>query len=305
MSPLTTSLLAAACGVVLALAADGRGLTRRLRRPTVVRAAIFTAVTPLLLTDVVLTVVDRTETVGAAPLHAIVLLAHLLAAGALLGLALSSRLVTRSSAAPRRVLAVGAHPDDLELACGGTLARLADRGHEVHALVLSHGGIGGRASARPDEAAAGGAFLGASDVEVHDFPDTRLRDHELELVAVIERAVQRFEPDVILTHSGNDQHQDHQAVHVATMRAARQHPAVLCYESPSATRAFSPTVFVDIEDYVEVKVAAVAAHRDQRGKPYMTPERVRSLAVYRGSQGKIMSAEAFEPVRIGSLGGVL
>lgn len=79
-------------------------------------------------------------------------------------------------------------------------------------------------------------------------------------------------------------------------------------ESPSATPEFAPSVFVDIEDYVEVKVAAVAAHRDQRGKPYMTPERVRGLAVYRGSQAKVRTAEAFEPVRLLSAvadGGVL
>ncbi|MGZ4636740.1 MAG: PIG-L deacetylase family protein [Oryzihumus sp.] len=199
---------------------------------------------------------------------------------------------------PRRVLAIGAHPDDLELACGGTLAKLSDSGHEVHALVLSHGERGGEGAARPREARAGGVLLGLTSVQVHDFLDTRLGEDPVGLVQAIEAMIRRVNPDIVLTHSGHDQHQDHQAVHEATLRAARQSTSILCYESPSATPDFRPSVFVDIDEYVEVKVAAVAAHRDQGRKPYMTPERVRGIATFRGSQAKVASAEGYEPVRL-------
>lgn len=204
----------------------------------------------------------------------------------------------RTAAAPRRVLAIGAHPDDLELGCGGTLAKLADSGHEVRALVMSDGRRGGNPSERPKEAVRGGDFLGAVSTEVLGLPDTRLSEVANEMVAAIEAAVGRFNPDIVLTHSANDQHQDHQAVHEATLRAARQHPSILCFESPSVTRAFDPSVFVDVSDHLEVKVMAVAKHRDQADKPYMTPGRVRSVAQFRGAQARRGFAEAFEPVRM-------
>lgn len=199
---------------------------------------------------------------------------------------------------PRRVLAIGAHPDDLELACGGTLAKFSDSGHEVHTLVMSNGQRGGDAAERPGEAVRGGGFMRTSSVQVLDFPDTQLASVSSEMVAAIEASIRRFNPDIVLTHSGNDQHQDHHAVHLATLRAARQHPSILCYESPSVTRAFNPSVYIDIDDYVDVKVHAVGLHRNQAGKPYMTPTRVRGVAAFRGAQAKREYAEAYEPVRL-------
>ncbi|GAA0226934.1 PIG-L deacetylase family protein [Cryptosporangium japonicum] len=216
----------------------------------------------------------------------------------LLGYAQRRWIEARPAAQPRRIVAIGAHPDDLELACGGTIAKLHDSGHEIHALVMSGGEIGGDFSKRPAEAIRGGRLLGATSVVVHDFPDTRLQAHEFEMTQIVEAALRRYNPDIVLTHSGNDQHQDHHAVHLATLRAARQHSAILCYESPSVTDKFSPQVFVDIGDYVDVKVQAVKAHRDQADKPYMTDERIRGLASFRGAQAKINHAEGFEPVRL-------
>lgn len=199
---------------------------------------------------------------------------------------------------PRRVLAIGAHPDDLELACGGTLARLVDAGHEVHTLILSAGAVGGDPTIRPDEARAASTFLGATTCTVESFPDTRLPEHETEMVAVIEARLKAINADIVLTHSRNDQHQDHVAVHLATMRAARKHPAILCYESPSSTEAFTPHVFVDIDDYVHVKSTAVSVHRDQVAKSYMTPETIAGVAAFRGRQARVPHAEGFEAVRL-------
>lgn len=199
---------------------------------------------------------------------------------------------------PRRVLAIGAHPDDVELGCGGTLAKFVDAGHEVRALVLSHGERGGAAGARVSEVDAGVRRMGIAGVAVMSFPDTELAGHGDALVAAIERVMERFNPDIILTHSANDQHQDHLAVHMATLRAGRRHSSILCYESPSATADFRPSVFVDVQDYLEVKVRAVAAHRDQAGKPYMRGEQLRGLATFRGAQAKVRQAEGYEPVRM-------
>lgn len=214
----------------------------------------------------------------------------------ILGL-LYTRLVVERTPRPRRILAIGAHPDDIELACGATLAKMRDAGHQIQALVLTSGERGGDGRVRPREAQRGAQFLGCSSVFVYNFADTRLHDQAHEILSVIEERVQAFNPDIIFTHSANDQHQDHQAVYEATLRAARNHSTILCYESPSVTSAFSPTIFVDIGDYVEVKIASVRQHGDQLRKPYMSAERLRGIASFRGGQAKTRYAEGFEAVR--------
>lgn len=199
---------------------------------------------------------------------------------------------------PRRVLVAGAHPDDVELACGGTIAKQVDIGHEVRGLVMSHGPSGGDEAQRVREAREGGQFLGLSRIDVRNFPDCAFTTSSREMIAAVEDAVREVQPDVILTHSAHEQHQDHHAVHHAVLRAARFHSSILCFESPSVTRAFNPSFFVDIVEYVSVKVEAVRVNRDQVDKPYMKAERIRGMSAFRGQQAKILHAEAFEPVRI-------
>lgn len=202
------------------------------------------------------------------------------------------------NSAARRVLIVGAHPDDLELACGGTVAAMVARGDRVKAAIMSNGHRGGDPEARRLEARVGAAALGVQDVEVFDQPDTEMATHGNDLIATIERVITEFSPDLILTHSENDYHQDHHAVHFAVVRAARQRSSILCFESPSVTSRFRPTVFVDIRDHLDTKIHAVHQHRDQRDKPYVTPEHIRAVAAFRGQQVRIAFAEGFEPVRL-------
>lgn len=239
-------------------------------------------------------------------IHDTALALSLVAAGLVAIILERNRIRPSKSSTNQVILAIGAHPDDLEIACGGTLAKLVDAGHEVHTLVMSHGAIGGDIDTRPDEARSGADFMGVSDIQVCNLPDTDLANHANELVAVIEAKINEVRPSLVLTHSENDHHQDHHAVHLATLRAARRHSSILCYESPSATRRFNPAVFVDIEDYMDVKVLAVAQHKDQAGKPYMGADRVRGVAAFRGSQAKQRFAEGFEPVRLlgSSIGGL-
>lgn len=243
---------------------------------------------------------------ASSPVSVGISLATLLVLVALIGAAAVLRIHDRPAIYQRRILAVGAHPDDLELACGGALAKFVDAGHEVHALIMSRGAAGGDQQERVGEARAGATFLGARTVTVHDFPDTALQGAANGLVAAIETTIGQFDPDIILTHSAHDQHQDHAAVHAATLRAARQHHSILCFESPSVTRDFNPSIFIDIADYVDVKVQAVRMHRDQASKPYMSAQRMRGLATFRGAQAKRTYAEGYEPVRLlgSALGGL-
>jgi LmbE family N-acetylglucosaminyl deacetylase len=281
--------------LVVATAAVGgtRSLRRHFRRPRVIQTAALAAAVVFVPLNA-LHAIDG----GPGPAAAGLLVGSLAALSTVVGMAVALRITAPPARLPRRVLAVGAHPDDVELACGGTLLRLVDSGHEVHVLVMSRGGAGGDPASREREALAGGLFLGVTGVEVLDLPDTRLATYENEMAAAIEEAIHRYRPDIVFTHSANDQHQDHRAVHAATLRAARGHPALLCYESPSVTAEFRPSVFVDIAEHLEAKVGAVAAHRGQRTKLYAREARVRGLAAFRGSQARLRRAEGFEPVRL-------
>ncbi|MBX8996896.1 PIG-L family deacetylase [Corynebacterium testudinoris] len=292
--PILTALGALAA-IVFVLTPRGRSLlSRRFRSATRLRAIFIGLMIPL----IVVQLLELTLPHGHW-MHELFHLVTLLAMVTLLFILFTARVrpTTYASDVTRTVLAVGAHPDDLEIACGGTLAKMADGGHHVHGLVLSDGQVGGDASVRPDEARAGANFLELESITVHAFPDTRLAEHDGDLVRAIEERIREIKPDVILTHSRNDHHQDHHAVHLATLRAGRRHPTILCFESPSTTRNFNPNYFVNISEYLGAKVHAVSRHIDQAGKPYMKPDKLRGIASFRGSQAKIDVAEGFEIVR--------
>lgn len=211
---------------------------------------------------------------------------------------ISRRVNTQSVAQAQSVLVVAAHPDDLEIAAGGTLAKLVDRGHNVHAVIMCHGAQGGDAAVRPDEARAGSKFLGLSSITIHDLEDRHLEKHGATMVELIEKAIAEHAPNVIITHSCHEVHQDHAAVHHAVMRAARNHHSILCMESPSVTSDFRPTVFVETGEYADIKKTAIAAHANQAGKPYMSDHVVDGITHFRGRQARLGKAEAFEVMRL-------
>jgi LmbE family N-acetylglucosaminyl deacetylase len=198
---------------------------------------------------------------------------------------------------PARILVIGAHPDDIEIACGGALARLHDGAHVITGLVMTNGGQEDSSPVRRAGAHTRVSFPGLDSVRVLDFPDTRLSESSLAMVAAIEEEISRCRPDMIFSHSAHDLHQDHRAVHEATLRAARNHDTLFCYESPSVTPEFSPTLFIDVNEYLDVKIESIRRHGDAHARPYLQPERVRGTALFRGGQGKLQSAEAFEVIR--------
>ncbi|WP_251445184.1 PIG-L deacetylase family protein [Microbacterium sp. USTB-Y] len=287
------ALSGGACLLLLATRRSARWFERRFRKGHVLRGTL--AVALVLILSVIVT---------APPLRTrgTVLVLFALAIVALLVVTSVAAVQLRRRGAParsrRRILAIGAHPDDIELACGATLAKLADRGHEIRTVVMTAGSSGGDAPTRLREAHRGSRHLGAGTTDVHELRDTRLARDDHAMVQIIERAIEDFAPDLVLTHSKNDYHQDHEAVHFATLRAARRHGSVICFESPSATGDFAPVLYVDVTEHLEVKVDAVELHQDQRGKPYMAAERVRAVAAFRGAQARARFAEGFEVVRL-------
>jgi LmbE family N-acetylglucosaminyl deacetylase/ActR/RegA family two-component response regulator len=197
------------------------------------------------------------------------------------------------------VLAVGAHPDDVEIGIGGTLASHHANGDTIVILTLSGGAVGGESDVRRHEALAAAAVVGAR-LFLHDFPDTRL-DPAAGVIAAIEETVALVSPTIIYTHSGHDRHQDHRAVHEAVQVAARKVPYVGSFQSPSATIDFRPTRFVPIDGFVETKIEMLAAFASQSHRDYMDPDLVRSTARYWGRFGTGGFVEPLEMVRAAAM----
>jgi len=195
------------------------------------------------------------------------------------------------------VLAIGAHPDDIELGCAGTLVKHVAAGDTVTLLVVSMGEVGpGAVAQRADEQRRAADLLGAS-VVFGNLPDCEVSQHELELVQLIERAMKDTGATVVYTHGLLDTHQDHRAVALASLGAARHCSRILCYDAPSSY-GFTPTVFVDVTDSLEKKVAALECHTSQvRASVMASPELVRTSAGYRGHQARVSAAEGFMPHR--------
>ena len=198
-----------------------------------------------------------------------------------------------------KVVALGAHPDDLELGCGATLAKLAERGVDVTAIILSEGGAGGDAGFdRPQETRAALTSLGVHNVIQHSFPDTRLHQHLNELIATIEGHVQDIAPDRVYTMFHGDRHQDHRAVYEASAVACRGAPQILGYETPSSYPNFIPTLFEPVDEFIGQKIAALKMHASQGSRLYMHEDKVRSAAHFRGVQIDLGQTEGFIPYKL-------
>jgi LmbE family N-acetylglucosaminyl deacetylase len=199
----------------------------------------------------------------------------------------------------KTVLALGAHPDDLELGCGATLAKLSASGVAVHAVIFSDGEQGGPSgSDRAAETRIALEGLGVASVTQHEFVDTRLHEALNDLIACIEDHVRAVAPDRVYTMFHLDRHQDHRTVHEASVVACRKVPQILGYETPSSYPNFMPTVFEPIDDFIEAKIAALKLHASQGERLYMQQEKIRSAAHFRGVQVDLGQTESFIPYKL-------
>lgn len=212
------------------------------------------------------------------------------------------------------VLAVGAHPDDVDAFCGGTLALLVERGVPVHVAVAT-GGEGGIPSAPPEEAravrleegeraaellgAASFTWLGMHDQRAADTPEARDTLADL---------IRRLGANLLITHPPGDYHADHRAVHdlVFAMRigacaanvgseAPLRSAPDLAYMDAAQGLGFEPHVWIDVTATIDTKWRMLRAHESQRtlgGETELYPL-IESLARLRGDQRGCRYAEAF------------
>lgn len=203
--------------------------------------------------------------------------------------------IRRAESAPSSVLAVGAHPDDVEIGVGGTLAAHANAGDRLTILTLSRGAIGGEIDVRRREAHAAAEIVGAQLVHL-DFKDTFL-DPASGVITAVENVIADVKPDRVYMHTRSDRHQDHRAVHDAVQIAARKVPNLACYQSPSTSVDFRPNRFVDIEAFLDTKLRMLAAHTSQAHRDYLAADLVRATARYWSRFGGGRYVEPLETVR--------
>lgn len=220
-----------------------------------------------------------------------------------------------------RVLAIGAHPDDLEILCGGTLARYAALGHHVimarvcrgdkgHA-VISHAELGAIRAAEAERAAqvigAEAAALNVPDVELF------VNDHTQRLMVDLIRSAR---PDIIITHHPADYHGDHNAVTKLVLDASftatlpyyitahPPHPVTppIYFMDTVTGIDFNPAEYVDITTTLELKIEAMRQHESQFTwiEEHHTTgvlELIETIARFRGLQCGVRYAEGFQSMR--------
>lgn len=199
-----------------------------------------------------------------------------------------------------KILAIGAHPDDMEFGCGGTLLKLAQHNKaKIHLLVITNGEVGGPRELRRKEQERAATLLGAK-LYWGGFLDTNVPLTKA-LIDCVETYVKEIKPDLIFTHYFGDTHQDHRKVSQATTTATRYIRNVLFYEVPT-TYEFNPSVFTDIGPVLNKKHALLRSHRSQ---VYQTKipnlsiyESAKSTAMYRGYQNRVKFSEGFVPLRL-------
>jgi LmbE family N-acetylglucosaminyl deacetylase len=199
------------------------------------------------------------------------------------------------------ILAIGAHPDDIELGCGGLLIKSARNGHNVFMYTLTRGSAAGDPVQRTNEQIESAKFIGADMLWIDNFEDTKL-SLNVELINRIEHIIKRCQADVIYTHPLIDTHHDHRAVVEATLEAGRSIPNILSYEMP-VTKDFKPQIYYDVSDVIDDKIELLSIFSSQRHKMFLTSNATRGLAQYRALQSRlgptITSVESFEALKLG------
>ncbi len=187
-----------------------------------------------------------------------------------------------------RILAIGPHPDDIELGCFGTLAKYKKEGSKIAHFIATCGGVGGAEQKRRDEALASAKLIDAK-VYFGELPDTAIPEGH-PTISMLEAVINEFKPTCVIVNSPNDTHQDHRAVARAAVSAARFVPLVMYYQTPSSNRQFMPNLYVDVTKTIEVKTKATQIHKSQGENVYMADRAVRgqadflALQIYQGGK---------------------
>lgn len=202
-----------------------------------------------------------------------------------------------------RVLALGAHTDDIEIGCGALLGQLAAQGSEISAVAFSRA----EASLPPEmprdvlekEFRTSMSLLGVTDrAYVEQIPVRHFPEHRQKVLEFLVQLRRDFNPDLVLTMNSSDTHQDHKVVHEESVRAFRG-VTLLGYEIPWNQQQNVVNLFAEVsEDDLAMKIKMLSCYRSQieLGRTYVSEDYVRSAATFRGFQARRPFAEAYEVI---------
>ena len=207
------------------------------------------------------------------------------------------------------ILAIGAHLDDIELACGGTLAKSVSLGHRVKMIVTSdssysgyHGELLRAKDVASEEGRSAARQLGVEELDVLDYPTLDV-PFSSEIVKQLNHKIDEFNPDIIFTHWPFDSHKSHNNTAYSTLAAGRYFNTVLMFEplgpGGRGVLGFRAQVYVDISEFIEQKMSAIKAHKSELakyGKGWV--DAVRGRAYLRGFEMGVEYAEVFEAARM-------
>ncbi|MGA2091542.1 MAG: PIG-L deacetylase family protein [Endomicrobiales bacterium] len=199
-----------------------------------------------------------------------------------------------------KIVAIGAHPDDFEYGCGGTLCKLAQGRNEISLLVMTRGDMGGDPELRQKEQECAAELLKAK-LYWGRFTDTQI-PLQKETINTIEFFIKKICPDIIFIMHPNDTHQDHRVTAQATVTATRYVQNVLFYEVPSTVDFTPASVFSDIGKVMDKKLHLLRCHKTQVSATRIANltilEAAKATAMFRGVQNRVKHAEAFVPLRL-------
>ncbi len=210
-------------------------------------------------------------------------------------------IVWKDLASVKRVLCLGAHSDDIEIGAGATVLRLMQQNPNAHITWVVFSGIGSRGDEARNSANAYAAASGFANlsVQVHEFRDARFPEQQPQIKDVFE-ALKPVDPDLVLTHKGDDRHQDHRVVNELTWNTFRAHP-IWEYEIPKWDGDLGrPNLYVQVEpDLVQKKCDLLREHfGTQRAKHWFDEETFRGLMRLRGLESNTKYAEGFDARKV-------
>ncbi|MCF7805760.1 MAG: PIG-L family deacetylase [Candidatus Marinimicrobia bacterium] len=203
-----------------------------------------------------------------------------------------------------KVLALSPHTDDIEFGCGGTLSRLLEQGAEVHTAIFSlcqesvPEGFPDDVLLHEMHASADVLGIPQKNRHIFNYPVRRFPEHRQDILEDLVQLKKDLQPDLVLTPSTDDVHQDHEVISKESIRAFR-FSSLWGYELPWNNLSFQNQAVVGLnEKYLEQKTEALSCYKSQGFRPYSDPEFFRAIARSRGMQNKRDLVEVFELIKL-------